>query len=101
MVDLIRESPGFVESYWTYEHSNGKSMGFTLLDTSEHAHDLRNAVESRIEDHMEWDQPPRFQLEMIRVQEITAYMTLKQLNVEPAQTVGTEPAGRQEGKYVT
>jgi hypothetical protein len=70
IVPLVRESPGFVESYWTYERSNGKSVGFTLLDTPEHAHDLKNAIEC----HMESREHPAALLEMIRVQEIVAHV---------------------------
>lgn len=77
MVDLIRESPGFMESYWTYERSNGKSVGFTLLDTAEHAHDLRNAIESHVERHIEGNVQPRIRLEMIRVHEITAHTAVE------------------------
>jgi hypothetical protein len=70
IVPLLRESPGFVEGYWTYERSNGKSVGFTLLDTAEHAHDLKNAIET----HMESQERPAAQLEMIRVQEIVTHL---------------------------
>lgn len=67
---LVRRSPGVVESYWTYEHANGKSVGFTLLDSAEHAHDLRNALESQMEaqDHLS------IHLEMTRVQEVVAHV---------------------------
>jgi hypothetical protein len=65
-VALVMHSPGVIEGFWTYERANGKSVGFTLLDTAEHARDLKNAIESHVEaqDHL------GVQLEMIRVQEI-------------------------------
>jgi hypothetical protein len=70
IVSLIRESPGFVEGYWTYESANGKSVGFCLLETAEHAHDLRNTIET----HMEGRDHVGLELEMIRVQEIVAHV---------------------------
>ncbi|MGI8826619.1 MAG: hypothetical protein ACR2JC_13405 [Chloroflexota bacterium] len=69
IVPFVRQSPGFVEGYWTHERSNGKSFGFMLLDAAEHAYDLKDAIES----HMEGQDHPRAQLEMIRVQEIVAH----------------------------
>ena len=67
---LVERSPGFIEGYWTHERTRGKSVGFSLLDTAEHAHDLRNAVET----HMESREHSAVQLEMIRVQEIIAHV---------------------------
>jgi hypothetical protein len=63
---LVRESPGYLEGYWTYERGNGKCVGFALLDSAQHAHDLRDAIES----FMENQEHPAIQLEIIRVHEI-------------------------------
>jgi hypothetical protein len=70
IVALVRRAPGFIDGYWTFERVNCKSVGFTLLDTAEHAHDLRNAIES----HVDSREQATVQLEMIRVQEIVAHM---------------------------
>lgn len=67
---LVRRCPGYLQSYWTYEHANGKSVGFTLLDTAEHAQDLKHALKR----HMEARDYSGIHLEMIRVQEIVAYV---------------------------
>lgn len=65
---IARRAPGFREGYWTYEPQNGKSVGFMLVDSAEDAYDLRNALEN----HMEAQDDPAVQLEMIRVQEVVA-----------------------------
>lgn len=70
IIPFVRQSPGFVEGYWTYNRSNGKSAGFTVLDTAEHAHDLKNAVESQAEDQHD----AGVQLELIWIQEIMAHV---------------------------
>jgi hypothetical protein len=82
IVSLFRQSPGFVEGYWTYERANGKSIGFILLETADHAHDLKNALESR----MEGQDNLGVQLEMIRVQEIVAYVPADGASVATATT---------------
>ncbi len=66
IVPLIRGAGGFLEGFWTYEPSNGKSVGFMLLDTAESAYELRNGIER----HMEGQEGSAVRLEMIRVQEV-------------------------------
>jgi hypothetical protein len=89
IVSLVRQSPGFVESYWTCERANGKSIGFMLLETADHAHDLKNAIESR----MEGQDSLSVHLEMIRVQEILAYVPADGASVATART-GQGNSGR-------
>lgn len=78
IVSFARQSPGVVAGYWTYERTNGKSVGFVLLETAEQAHDLKNAIERYIEeqDHSS------IHLEMLRVQAI-----VKQVSPESVVTV--------------
>ncbi len=71
---LLRESPGFAGGFWTYERANGKSIGFLLLDSADHAHDLKNAIES----HMEGEDSPGLRLEMLRVQEVMTQVEFQQ-----------------------
>lgn len=66
IVPLTQEAPGFLEGFWTYEPSNGKSVAFMLLDTPESAYDLRSGIEL----HMERQEDSAVRLEMIRVQEV-------------------------------
>jgi len=66
VVSMVRSSPGFIEGFWTFERGNGKSFGFIILETADHARDLKNAIEYR----METERTDGLQLEMIRVQEI-------------------------------
>ena len=66
IVTFARQAPGVVAGYWTYERTTSKSVGFILLETAEQAHDLKSAIES----HMERQDHPGIQLEMVRVQEI-------------------------------
>ena len=74
---LFQESPGLIDGYWTFEHSNGKSFGFTLFDTAEHAHELKRAIENFVEEKEE----PKVQLEMIRVQEIVARVPARSASI--------------------
>ena len=63
---LVENSAGLLKAYWTYDRASGKSFGFTLLDSAEHALDLRNAIESHMESHRDSTE----RLELARVQEI-------------------------------
>ncbi len=83
IIPFVRQSPGFVEGYWTYDHANGKSGGFTVLDTADCALDLKNTVESQAETQSD----PGVQLEMIRVQEIVAHVQAE--GDAPARREGT------------
>jgi hypothetical protein len=65
---VIDSSPGVIEGYWTFEPSNGKSVGLVLLETASQAYDLRNALEHLMEERNEGG----FELELIRVQEVVA-----------------------------
>jgi hypothetical protein len=80
IITLARHQPDFMEAFWTYERSNGKSIGFMLVRTSEGAHEVRNAVES----HMETCAVSSVQLEMIRAQKIVGHV--------PAASAGGETA---------
>jgi hypothetical protein len=92
IIPLVRDFPGFVESYWTYERSNAKSVGFTLIDTAEHAHDLKNAIETL----METQDQTTIRLEMIRVQEILSHVIVRPTKVDAGRTsslIGTDGVG--------
>ena len=82
IVPLARQASGFLESFWTYEPSNCKSVGFMLMDTAEGAHDLKNAIES----HMETRDHPAVRLEMIRVQKIVTHVTATPVITAPVHT---------------
>ena len=69
VVLFVRQSPGFVGGFWTYERATGKSIGFALFDSVDHARDLRDVLERYIATQHEW----AIQLEMNRVQEIVAH----------------------------
>jgi hypothetical protein len=68
LVRQVRQAPGVVAGYWTYERSNGKSFGFTVVDGSDNAHELRRAIER----HAETASAPGPLLEMVRVQRIVS-----------------------------
>jgi hypothetical protein len=68
LTPLISGAAGVVEGYWTYEPANGKSVALVLLETADHAYDLRNTLER----HMESGREPAIELEMLRVQRVMA-----------------------------
>ncbi len=37
IVPMVRQIPGFVGGYWTYNPTTGKSYGFTILESEEAA----------------------------------------------------------------
>lgn len=65
-VHQATQAPGFVVGFWTYERANGKAFGFMLLDSIDHAQDLRIAMELDADAHG----GKGAQLEMVRVQEL-------------------------------
>lgn len=66
---FVRQSPGFVGGFWTYERATGKSIGFTIFDSVDHARDLRDALDL----YLAAQHQSAIQLEMNRVQEIVAH----------------------------
>lgn len=65
----VRQLPGFVEGYWTYNHNNGKSAGFAVFDTADRAHEQKNAIECQAEEQKQ----AGVQFELVWVQEIIAH----------------------------
>ena len=93
IVPLALRSPGFVEAFWTYEPSNGKSVGFMLLRTAENARNLRDSIES----HMEACDHSLVRLEMIRIQEIVAHLDAPLLQPDDEASKGSASSGAPDG----
>lgn len=45
IVPMIRQQPGYISGYWTYDRANKKSHGFHLLESEEAARGLKAFVE--------------------------------------------------------
>jgi hypothetical protein len=88
IVRFAQQAPGFVEGYWSYERVNGKSVGFILVDTAEHARALRDAMENRMDE----DDHPSIRLEMIRVQEVMTHVSADGIAADDVRT------GNQRGR---
>jgi hypothetical protein len=82
---LIGRTPGVIDGYWTYEPANSKAIAFILLETADHAYDLRNALEG----HMEMSEQGGIDLELIRVQEIVAHLAVEGRSIDPAWSGAT------------
>lgn len=69
IIPMVQSAPGFIEGFWGWDHTNGKTYDLVLFDTEEHARALKEQVEAEPEP----DAPIRF--EVARVVEITADVT--------------------------
>jgi hypothetical protein len=69
VIRRARRAPGFIADFWTHERGNGKSFGIMVLDSADHAYELRFALEGDVEG----EQHHGARLEMSRVQRIVLH----------------------------
>jgi hypothetical protein len=79
---LARQQPDFVSAFWTYERSNGKSIGFLLMQSDGAAHVLRNAIEA----YMEARPASPVKLEVIRIQHVVGHLASTGIQAEAIHT---------------
>lgn len=51
IIPMVEQTPGFIEGYWAWDHSNGKTADLIAYETEEQARALKSFIERDSQEH--------------------------------------------------